>query len=100
MTERGFVIAGRHVGGGEPVYVIAELSANHRQEFEEAVRLVHAAKEAGADAIKLQTYTPETITIDCDDERFRIRGGTPLGRQRRCTTCTGRRSHPGSGSRA
>jgi len=58
------------------VYIIAELSANHNQDFEEAVKLVHAAKEAGADAIKLQTYTPDTLTIDCDNEYFRIGKGT------------------------
>ena len=64
-------IGNRFVGPGHPVYIIAELSANHRQNFDEAVRLIHAAKEAGADAVKLQTYTPDTMTIDCDDENFR-----------------------------
>ena len=69
-------IAGRRVGGGEPVYIVAELSANHNQDFEEAVRLVHAAAECGADAVKLQTYTPDTLTINCDREQFRIGKGT------------------------
>jgi N-acetylneuraminate synthase len=59
-----------------PVYVIAELSANHNQEFEQAVKLVQAAKESGADAIKLQTYTPDTITIRSDRKCFRVAGGT------------------------
>lgn len=58
------------------VYIIAELSANHNQDFEQAVKLVHAAKDAGADAVKLQTYTPDTLTIDCDNEYFRIGKGT------------------------
>jgi N-acetylneuraminate synthase len=59
-----------------PVYCIAELSANHNQDYDEAVALVRAAKQAGADAIKLQTYTPDTITIPCDNECFRVGAGT------------------------
>lgn len=69
-------INGRRIESGHPAYVIAELSANHHQDFDEAVRLVHAAKEAGADAVKLQTYTPDTITISSDQPYFRIGGGT------------------------
>ncbi len=73
---------GRHqikphpAGSDNPVYVIAELSANHNQDFDRAVRIVHAARAAGADAIKLQTYTPDTITVRSDRECFRIKGGT------------------------
>lgn len=66
----------RCIGPGKPVYIVAELSANHNQDYEEAVRLINAAKEAGADAVKLQTYTPDTITIDCNSEHFRIGKGT------------------------
>ncbi|MBN1472357.1 MAG: pseudaminic acid synthase [Syntrophaceae bacterium] len=66
----------RTIGFGQPVYIIAEMSANHGQSYDEAVKIIHAAKEAGADAIKLQTYTPDTITIDCDNEYFRIKKGT------------------------
>ena len=69
-------ICDRRIGPGQPVYIIAELSANHHQDFERAARLIHAAKDAGADAIKLQTYTPETITIRSDRSEFRIGGGT------------------------
>jgi pseudaminic acid synthase len=69
-------IAGRKIGRDSPVYVIAELSANHNQNFDQAVRIVHAAKECGADAIKLQTYTADTITLRSDKECFRIAGGT------------------------
>ncbi|HEX3157272.1 MAG TPA: N-acetylneuraminate synthase family protein, partial [Gemmatimonadaceae bacterium] len=69
-------IAGRRVGPGEPAYVIAELSANHGHDLAQAERTVRAAAGAGADAIKLQTYTPDTLTIDCDNEHFRIGEGT------------------------
>ncbi|MDQ7837906.1 MAG: pseudaminic acid synthase [Thermodesulfobacteriota bacterium] len=69
-------INGRPVGGGYPVYIVAELSANHRQEFDRAVELVKAAKAAGADAVKLQTYTPDTMTICCDNRHFQIGKGT------------------------
>jgi len=70
-------IGGHRIGPGASVYVVAELSANHNQDFEQAVRIIHAAKEAGADAVKLQTYTADTITIRSDREYFRIGGGTP-----------------------
>ncbi len=69
-------IAGRRIGPGCPIYLIAELSANHNQKFEQAVRIIHAAKDAGADAVKLQTYTADTITLRSDKECFRIAGGT------------------------
>jgi pseudaminic acid synthase len=71
-----FKIGERLIGQGQPVYVVAEISANHNQDFEQAVRLLRAAKAAGADAVKLQTYTPETITIRSDREYFQIGGGT------------------------
>lgn len=59
-----------------PVFIVAELSANHNQDYGRAVEILHAAKEAGADAVKLQTYTADTITIDCDDPCFQIKEGT------------------------
>jgi pseudaminic acid synthase len=71
-----FKIGERLIGPGSPVYVVAELSANHHQDFAQAVRIIQAAKEAGADAVKIQTYTADTITIQCDREEFRIGGGT------------------------
>lgn len=74
--DPSITINGRKVGGSSPVYVIAEVSANHHQEFDRAVRIVEEAKRAGADAVKLQTYTPDSITIPSDKDYFRIRGGT------------------------
>ena len=71
-----FEIGGRAIGDGEPVYIIAELSANHHQSVDRAIELVHVAHRAGADAVKLQTYTPDTMTIDCDASPFRIGAGT------------------------
>lgn len=69
-------IQNRAIGPGQPAYIVAELSANHHQEFDRAARLIQAAKDAGADAIKLQTYTPDTITIRSERKEFRIGGGT------------------------
>jgi N-acetylneuraminate synthase len=67
-------ISGRRIGPGYPCYVIAEMSGNHGQSFDQAVKILKAAKETGADAVKLQTYTPDTLTIDCDNGYFRIEG--------------------------
>lgn len=71
-------ISNKCVGENEPVFIIAELSANHNQDINIAIETIRAAKKAGADAIKLQTYTytPDTITIDCDNEYFQINQGT------------------------
>lgn len=76
-----FEIDGRSIGPGHSVYIVAELSANHSKKMEQATELVQAAKEAGADAVKLQTYTPDTLTIRSDKEYFRIGGGTPWNGQ-------------------
>ena len=60
----------------ERVYIIAEMSANHAGSLERAKEIIHVAKEAGADCIKIQTYTPDTMTIDCDNPYFHIKNGT------------------------
>jgi pseudaminic acid synthase len=69
-------IKDRQVGQGYPAFIVAELSANHLQDFDLAVKTIKAMKESGADAVKLQTYTADTITIDSDNEYFRIEHGT------------------------
>jgi len=74
---RSIRIGGREIGPGQPVYVVAELSANHLQDFARAEAIVRAAAAAGADAVKLQTYTADTITLDADGPLFRIGGSTP-----------------------
>jgi len=73
-------IADRDIGPGEPAYIIAEMSANHGQSYERAEAIVRAAAKAGADAVKLQTYTADTLTIPCDAEPFRIKGTLWEGR--------------------
>lgn len=76
-SETGIIRIGeRSIGAGRPTYIVAEISANHNQKLETAVQILKAAREAGADAVKLQTYTPETLTLRSDKEYFRIGSGT------------------------
>ncbi|MHA6327197.1 pseudaminic acid synthase [Roseivivax sp. CAU 1753] len=80
MTHQKITIAGREIGPDRLPYVIAELSANHNGDREQAMRLIKAASETGADAVKIQTYRADTITLKCNDESFRISGGLWDGR--------------------
>lgn len=63
----------RKIGPGEPCFIIAEMSGNHNHDFERAKKIIDAAVESGVDAIKLQTYTPDTMTIDCDSDYFQVK---------------------------
>lgn len=72
-------IGNRQIGGNTPAYIIAEMSANHAGSLERAKEIIRAAKESGADCIKIQTYTADTLTIDCDNEYFHINNGTWAG---------------------
>lgn len=69
-------IGNRVISETSPTFVVAEMSANHRMDFDVAVKLIQAARDAGADAVKIQTYTADTITLDCDDPCFQITQGT------------------------
>ena len=73
-------IAGRKIGPAHPPYVIAEMSANHNGKIETAFKIIEVAKKSGADAIKMQTYTPDTLTLKCDLPDFQITDGLWAGR--------------------
>ena len=72
----GIKIKDRMVGDGYPTYIIAEMSANHAGSIERAKDIIRAAKNAGADCVKIQTYTPDTLTIDCSNQYFQVKNGT------------------------
>lgn len=79
MSESGFQIGARWIGKRAPCFIVAEMSANHNQSFDRAVEIIRVAKQAGADAVKLQTYKPGTLTIECDREWFCIPCDSPWG---------------------
>ncbi len=70
------ILGERVIDAHSPAFIIAEMSANHMMDFDKAVEIIKVAKEVGADAIKFQTYTPDTITMDCDNQYFQITQGT------------------------
>lgn len=75
----GMKVKNREIGEGFPTYIIAEMSANHAGSLERAKEIIYAAKESGANCIKIQTYTPDTMTINCNNSYFQIRSGTWKG---------------------
>lgn len=79
MINQTIKIKDRLIGEGQPTYMIAEMSGNHAGSIERAKEIIHAAKEAGADCVKIQTYTPDTLTIDCHNKYFAIKEGTWKG---------------------
>lgn len=79
--EPSFMLNGRKIGTGSPCYVIAEMSANHGGDIDNAMAIIDAAKKAGADCIKTQTYTADKMTIDCGSGRFVVKDGKWKGRK-------------------
>ena len=73
--KKEFQIGKRTIGENHPVFCVAEMSGNHLKDYGRAVEIIHAAKEAGADAVKLQTYTADSLSLNCDNEYFQIHGG-------------------------
>lgn len=71
-NEYAFNVGKRKIGAGQPTFIIAEMSGNHKQDIKRAYEIIDAAAAAGVDAVKLQTYTPDTLTINCDNKWFRI----------------------------
>ena len=74
--EKEIRIGNKVISEDSPTFIVAEMSGNHNMDFDRAVEIMKAAKEAGADAVKIQTYTADTITLDCDDPCFQITQGT------------------------
>lgn len=81
MSKDAVRIGDREIGPGRPPYIVAEMSGNHNGDIGRAITLIDAARASGADAVKLQTYTAETITLDVDGPGFRVEGGLWDGRR-------------------
>ena len=80
MSKPEFKILDRKIGENYPPYIIAEMSANHNGDINNAYKIIDMAKRVGADALKLQTYTPDTLTIDCDFQDFQLTDGLWAGK--------------------
>jgi len=76
VDMKELIVKNKKIGGNNPIFIVAEMSANHLGDFGRGVKIIKAAATAGADAIKLQTYTPDTITINSDKEYFQINNGS------------------------
>ncbi len=94
--EQNIVVDGKKIGRNSPVYIVAEMSANHLQDKKRAKEIIKAAKESGADAVKLQTYRPDTLTIDCPKKEFLASAGGPWSGM--YLNCTRRHICRGSGT--
>lgn len=73
MSWEVITFRSEEIGPGQPVFIVAEMSGNHNQSISRAYKIIDAAADAGADAIKLQTYTPDTMTIDSDKKYFQVK---------------------------
>lgn len=80
MSNAGFIVGNRRIGPGQPPWIVAEISANHQQSLARAEELIRAAAAAGADAVKMQTYTADTLTLACDLPPFQLEGTVWAGR--------------------
>ena len=90
-------IAHKSIGSANAPFVIAEMSGNHNQSLERALEIVEAAAKTGAHALKIQTYTPDTMTLDLDEREFHISDPKACGPVHRFTSCTAKPSHLGNG---
>lgn len=91
-------IGNRRIGSGDPPFIIAEMSGNHNQPLDRALELVKAVAKAGAHAFKIQTYTPETMTLNIQERDFMILNPTGFGRESLYLSSIRRRIPPGNGT--
>jgi len=93
MEDNGLIVGGRHIGQNHPPFIIAEMSGNHNQSLERALAIVDAAADSGVHALKIQTYTADTMTLDLDGDGFSITDSGSLWKG----TFTNRRIRRGTG---
>jgi len=95
--SQGFKIADRLIGRGHAPFIIAEMSGNHNQSLQRALGIVDAAAKAGAHALKIQTYTPDTMTLELDEREFHIGDPNSLWTGHRFINFTPKRTRHGNG---